>query len=119
VAFESQWISLAERSHSSFALFVSRLCGGFSLSLPEMPLAAVSGKSRLCVLESVLEPIIGVVCRRRFSPLGRGDYSHDIELYAFAKMLRFRKNVRFRLNSEISLEVSFGASYLVNSNTWK
>jgi hypothetical protein len=36
------------------------------------------------------------------SPLGRDDYSYDVELYASAKMLRFRKNIRFRLNSEIS-----------------
>jgi hypothetical protein len=65
------------------------------------------------VLESMLEPIAGVVCRRRFSPLGQGDYAYDIELYASAKMLRFCKNGRFRLNSSISFEVSFGASPLV------
>jgi hypothetical protein len=59
-----------------------------------------------------------VVCRRRFSPLGRGDYSYDVELYASVEILRFRKNVRFHLNSKISFEVSFGASSLVNSNTW-
>jgi hypothetical protein len=33
VAFGSQRISLAEHSRSSFALFVSLLCAGFSLSL--------------------------------------------------------------------------------------
>jgi hypothetical protein len=33
VTFGSRWISLAERSPSSFALFVSALCAGFSLSL--------------------------------------------------------------------------------------
>jgi hypothetical protein len=53
------------------------------------------------------------VFQRRFSPLERGDYSYDVELYASAKMLRFHKNDRFRLNSEISFEVSFGASPLV------
>jgi hypothetical protein len=55
-----------------------------------MLLAAIGGKSRLYVLESMLEPVIGVVCRRRFSPLERGDYSYDVELYASANMLRFR-----------------------------
>jgi hypothetical protein len=58
------------------------------------------------VLESMLDPVAGVVCRRRFSPLGRGDYSYDVELYASAKMLRFHKNIRFCLNSEISFEAS-------------
>jgi hypothetical protein len=65
------------------------------------------------VLDSVLEPITGVECRRRCSPLGRGEYSYDVELYASTKMLRFHKNVHFRLNSEISFEVSFGDSPLV------
>jgi hypothetical protein len=78
-----------------------------------MLLEAVSGKFRLSVLESMLESIICVVYRRRFSSLGQGDYSYDVELYASAKMLCFRKNVGFRLNSEISFEVSFGASPLV------
>jgi hypothetical protein len=59
------------------------------------------------VLKFVLEPVAGLECRRRFSHLGRGDYSYDDELYAFAK------NIRFCLNSEISFEVSFGASPLV------
>jgi hypothetical protein len=108
-----RWVNLAERSRSSFALFVSVLCAGFSLSLLAKPLAAVSGKSRLWLLDSMLEPITGVECQRRFSPLGQGEYSYDVELYAFAKMLCFRKNVHFRLNSEISFEVSFGASSLL------
>jgi hypothetical protein len=34
-------------SRSSFTLFISLLCAGFSLSLPAMPLAVVSVKSRL------------------------------------------------------------------------
>jgi hypothetical protein len=38
-------------------------------------------------------------------------------LSASIEMLRFCKNVHFRLNSEISFEVSFGTSSLVNSNT--
>jgi hypothetical protein len=38
------------------------------------------------VLESVLEPIVGVECRRRFSPLGRSEYACDVELYVSAKM---------------------------------
>jgi hypothetical protein len=38
------------------------------------------------MLESVLEPVADVVCRRRFSPLGRGDYSYDVELYTSSKM---------------------------------
>jgi hypothetical protein len=33
VAFGSRWISLTEHSRSSFVLFVSVLCAGFSLSL--------------------------------------------------------------------------------------
>jgi hypothetical protein len=97
-------------------LFVSLWCVGLShslsLSLLVMPLAAVSETSSLCVLESKLELITGVVCRRMFSPLGRGDYSYDVKLYASTKMLRFHKNVRFHLNSEISFEVSFGAYLL-------
>jgi hypothetical protein len=32
MTFGSQWISLTEHSRSSFALFVSVLCAGFSLS---------------------------------------------------------------------------------------
>jgi hypothetical protein len=31
------------------------------------------------------ESVAGVVCRRRFSSLGRGDYSYDAELYTSAK----------------------------------
>jgi hypothetical protein len=48
VVFESWWISLGERSHSSFVLCVS-VCVqvSLSLSLLVMPLVAVSGKSRL------------------------------------------------------------------------
>jgi hypothetical protein len=77
------------------------------------------------VLESVLEPIAGVVYRRRFSPLGRDDYSYDVELYASVKMfasiemLRFHKNVHVRLNSIQSFKVSFGASSIVNSISGK
>jgi hypothetical protein len=70
VALGSQRISLAERSRSSFALFVSLLCAGTSLSLSSGDaLVTISGKSRLSVLESMLEVIAGVECRRRFSPL--------------------------------------------------
>jgi hypothetical protein len=62
VAFESRRISFTERSRSSFVLFVPLLCAGsLSLSLPMMPLAAVSQKSRRSVLESMLEPIASVV----------------------------------------------------------
>jgi hypothetical protein len=93
------------------------VCAGFSLSLslslPVKPLVAVSGKSKLRVLDSVLEPVAGVEWQRRFSLLGQGKYSYDVELYASAKILHFCKNVRFRLNSEISFEVSFGDSPLV------
>jgi hypothetical protein len=32
------------------------------------------------------ESVTGVVCQRRFSSLGRGDYSYDVELYASTKM---------------------------------
>jgi hypothetical protein len=60
-------ISLPERSRSSFALTV--VCRFLFLSLPAMPLTAVSRKSRLWVLDSVLEPLTGLECWRRFSPL--------------------------------------------------
>jgi hypothetical protein len=36
VAFKSRRISLAERSRSSFALFASLLCAGFSLSFGDV-----------------------------------------------------------------------------------
>jgi hypothetical protein len=45
VAFGSRRISLAEHSRSSFTLFISVLYADFSL--PALPLAAVSEKSRL------------------------------------------------------------------------
>jgi hypothetical protein len=32
------------------------------------------------------ESVAGVVCRKKFSSLGRGDYSYDVELYASTKM---------------------------------
>jgi hypothetical protein len=69
--------------------FLYQCCVHVSLSLLAMPLAAISGKSRFWVLESVLEHVFGIECRRRFSPLGQGDYSYDIELYASAKMFAF------------------------------
>jgi hypothetical protein len=47
VAFGLRRISLAERSRSSFTLFILVLCAGFSLPLQAMPLVVVSGKSRL------------------------------------------------------------------------
>jgi hypothetical protein len=34
----------------------------------------------------MLEPVADVVCRRRFSPLGQGDYFYDDELYASTKI---------------------------------
>jgi hypothetical protein len=83
-------VSLVERSRSSFVLFIS-VCVQVFLSLLVKPLMAVSGKSRLWVLYSMLEPITGVECRRRFSPLGQGEYSYYIEIYASAKMLLLLK----------------------------
>jgi hypothetical protein len=47
----------------------------------------------------VLEPIVGVECRRRFSPLGRGEYSYDIELYAFIKMFASTNVLSFEASS--------------------
>jgi hypothetical protein len=48
VVFGSRRISLADRSRSSFALFYfSVVCMFFFLSLPVLPLAAVSEKSSL------------------------------------------------------------------------
>jgi hypothetical protein len=88
VAFGSQWISLTERSRSSFALFVSVLCANFFLSLS--PNVAVGGSQwEVQTLSAGIhdKSVAGVVCRRRFSSLGRGDYSYDVELYASAKCL--------------------------------
>jgi hypothetical protein len=46
VAFGSRWISLAERSHSSFAPVVFLVCVQVRiLLLPVMPMRAVSGRS--------------------------------------------------------------------------
>jgi hypothetical protein len=46
VAFGSRWISLAERSHSSFAPVVILVCVQVRiLLLPVMPMRAVSGRS--------------------------------------------------------------------------
>jgi hypothetical protein len=55
-----------------------------SLSLSALPLTAISEKSRLRELDSMLEPVTGVGHRRSFSLLGRGEYSYDVELYASA-----------------------------------
>jgi hypothetical protein len=54
-----------------------------------MPLTAVSGKSRLRVLDSVLEPVAHVELSKKVFTLGRGEYSYDIELYASANVLSF------------------------------
>jgi hypothetical protein len=54
----------------------------------------------------MLEPIIGVECRTRFAPLGRAEYSYDVEIYASAKMFASVNSIR-------SFEASFGASPLV------
>jgi hypothetical protein len=65
------------------------LCAGFSLSLSLSPGVAVGGSQwEVQTLSAGIhgESIAGVVCRRRFSSLGRGDYSYDVELYAFTKM---------------------------------
>jgi hypothetical protein len=66
----SRRVSLAERSRSSFTLFVSLLCA--ALSLPVMLLTTVSWKSRICVLDSVLEPVVGVeLSKKVFSSRAR------------------------------------------------
>jgi hypothetical protein len=68
-----------------------------------MPMAAISGKSRFECWSLSL-----VWCAKEgFSPVEQGDYAYDVEL------LRFDKNVCFRLNSETSFDVSFGASPLI------
>jgi hypothetical protein len=72
VAFGSQRISLPERSHSRFVLFVS-LCVQVPLSLSLSSNDAIGNRQwevQVRVLESVMESIAGVVCQRRFSPLG-------------------------------------------------
>jgi hypothetical protein len=43
----SPWISLAERSRSSFALFASYVQVRICFLLPAMPMRAVSGRSKL------------------------------------------------------------------------
>jgi hypothetical protein len=63
------------------------LCVGFSLSLS--PSVAVGGSQwEVQALSAGIhaEAVAGVVCRRRFSYLGRGDYNFDVELYVSAKM---------------------------------
>jgi hypothetical protein len=59
--FGSRWITLAERSHSSFMLFVS-VC----VQVPLSPSGHANGdrqwKVQVGVLESMLEPVTGVVC---------------------------------------------------------
>jgi hypothetical protein len=83
MAFRSRWISLTECSRLSFAFFVSVLCASFALS----PGVAVGGNQWKVQALSVGirdKSVAGVVCRRRFSSLGRGDYSYDVELYASA-----------------------------------
>jgi hypothetical protein len=69
------------------------LCAGFSLSLSLSlslsPGVAVGGSQwEVQALSAGIraEAIAGVVCRRRFSYLGRGDYNFDVELYVSAKM---------------------------------
>jgi hypothetical protein len=87
VAFRSRRISLAERSCSSFTLFVSVLCAGFSLSLSLSPGVAVGGSQwKVQTLSAGIcaESVAGVVCRRGVSSLERGDYSYDVKLYASA-----------------------------------
>jgi hypothetical protein len=63
VAFESQRISLAERSRLSFTLFVSVLCACFSLSLSSG--VAVGGSQwKVQALSARIhaESVAGVVC---------------------------------------------------------
>jgi hypothetical protein len=84
VAIGSRQISLAEHSRSSFALFVSVLCASFSLS-PDVAVGGSQWKVQTLSAGIRAESVAGVVCRRRFLSLGRGDYSYDVELYASAK----------------------------------
>jgi hypothetical protein len=44
-----------------------------------------------------VEPIASVECRRRVSPLGRGEYAYDVELYASAKMFASAKTLIYLL----------------------
>jgi hypothetical protein len=81
-------------------------CFSLSLSLLAKPLAAVSGKFRLWMLDSVLEPVAGVEWRRMFSPLGEVN-----TLMTSSYMLSLKLCLIFK--------VSFRASSLVNSNNWK
>jgi hypothetical protein len=47
VIFWSPWISLAEHSHSSFALTIFRMRVRNYFLLPVMPMTVVSGKNKL------------------------------------------------------------------------
>jgi hypothetical protein len=93
----SRWVSLAERSCSSFAPFVSLLCAGFSLSLPLLvsPLTATIGDPGFYVLDSVLEPIAGAELpkkvfrsRARWMPL-QHRVSLPLKCYASVSVLSY------------------------------
>jgi hypothetical protein len=45
------------------------------------------------VLDSVLRPITGVELLKKVSPLGRGDYSFDVELNASANVFYLLKHL--------------------------
>jgi hypothetical protein len=93
-------VSLAEHSHSGFALTV--VCRFLPpLSLPMMPMTIVSGKSRLRVLDSVLEPIAGVeLSKKVFTSRGM-------------LLLLWHWVICFHLNPVPSLEASCGVLPLV------
>jgi hypothetical protein len=41
--------------------------------------------------------VVGVECRKRFSPLGQGEYSYDVELNIFIKMFYLLKHLSLLL----------------------
>jgi hypothetical protein len=61
------------------------------------------------VLESMIEPLTSVVCQRRFLPVGRGDYSYEVDYmlplkcYASAKMFAFASEIFLKYHLELHL----------------
>jgi hypothetical protein len=53
------------------------LSSGVAIGDSQWEVQALSARIRV-------ESVAGVVCRRRFSSLGRADYSYNVELYASA-----------------------------------
>jgi hypothetical protein len=86
VTFGSRWIILVEQSNEGLLVHVAFVSLSLSLDVAvgdsQWEVQALSAGIRA-------ESITSIVCRRRFSSLGRGDYSYDAALYAFTKTFAF------------------------------